>query len=298
MPHTESVTDAAWHDDTLLAAVRNAAADARAIANRYVFSGMLATSGLASLILRRILPERHGVLPDHGTLWALLKLQSQFLSRFCGVRVAVHGRERLAAGGPFVFVANHQSYFDIVALLAFLPGRVRFVVTQELAEHAFWGPLLRALGMVVVDDEVQSTEGIIQGLESIVDTGASVVIFPEGHRGQRPRLLPFDDLPFLAIIELGIPVVPVAIRGMRAVMPAGRSSGIEPGDVEVLVEEPIPTEHLLAEDYRPLREDVRAAIARYVEEMDSLLDANDCEAEGEADETDIVAMPLAEPGHA
>lgn len=301
MPHTEYVTDAAPPGGALLAAVCSVASDARAVANRYVFSSVLATSGLAALCLRRVLPERHWALPDHGTLWRMLQLESRVLARFCGVRVTVHGRERLAAGGPFVFVANHQSYFDIVALMAFLPGRMRFVVTQELSEHQFWGPLLRALGMVVVDDAVQSAESIIQGLEKIGDAGGSVVIFPEGRRRQRARLLPFDDLPFLAIIELGVPVVPVAIRGTRAVMPAGRSSGIEPGDVEVLVAEPIPTEHLLAEDYRPLREDVRSAIARYAEELDSLLDMNAAETGetgDEDDETDIVAVPLAKLGRA
>ena len=59
------------------------------------------------------------------------------------------------------------------------------------------------------------------------------------------------------------------------------------------------TEHLLAEDYRPLREDVRSAIARYAEELDSLLDVSAAETDetgDEDDETDIVAVPLAELG--
>ena len=269
MPDTERAAEIVESESTILETVRAAAEELRSFANRLVFRGVLATSGVAAVLLHRLLPERHPILPDHGTLWDLAKLQSHALARLCGIAVTVQGRERLS-GGPYVFVANHQSYLDLVVLLAFLPGRIRFLVTEEMAQHAFWGPIFRALEMVSVDADAETPEAIVEGLERMTTDG-SVLVFPEGRRSPTTCLLPFSDLPFMAVVGLGLPVVPVAIHGTRSVMPAASERGIVPGEVRVIVEEPIPTAHLIAEDYHPLREDVRALIARQVEEVGSLL---------------------------
>jgi 1-acyl-sn-glycerol-3-phosphate acyltransferase len=268
MRDTERAAGVVGVEFPLLTAVRTAAEELRSIANRFVVRGVLATSGIAAALLHRLLPEQHPILPDHGTLWELAKFQSGVLARLCGVAVTVQGRERLSAG-PYVFVANHQSYFDLIVLLAALPGRIRFLATGEMARHVFWGPILRAAGIVSVDADAETSEAIVEELERMTADG-SVLVFPEGRRGSTTCLLPFADLPFVAIIGLGLPVVPIAIHGTRGVMPATGESGVWPGEVRVVVEEPIPTAHLLAEDYHPLREDVRALIARQVEEIGAL----------------------------
>jgi 1-acyl-sn-glycerol-3-phosphate acyltransferase len=171
-----------------------------------------------------------------------------------------------------VFVANHQSYFDLVALLAFLPGRVRFVVTTEMARHPLWGRIVRGLGMIVLDEADTAPDTLAAELERITADG-SVLIFPEGRRSGAGRVLPFMPLPFMAIVALGVPVVPVAVRGTSDVLPPGGGQGVWPGDVDLIVEGPIPTDHLIPGDYHPLREDVRTMIARYVEDLDALLGA-------------------------
>jgi 1-acyl-sn-glycerol-3-phosphate acyltransferase len=269
MRDTERAAGVVGAEFPLLTAVRTAAEELRPIVNRFVVRGVLATSGIAAALLHRLLPERHPFLPDHGTLWELAKLQSGVLARLCGVAVTVQGRERLSAG-PYVFVANHQSYFDLVVLLAALPGRIRFLATDEMTCHLFWGPILRAAGIGSVDADAETPEAVVEKLARMTADG-SVLVFPEGRRGSTTSLLPFADLPFMAIIGLGLPVVPIAIHGTGGVMPATGASGVWPGEVRVVVEEPIPTAHLLAEDYHPLREDVRALIARQVEEVGALL---------------------------
>jgi 1-acyl-sn-glycerol-3-phosphate acyltransferase len=304
MSQVDSTTETHERENPLLAAVLGVAADARSIANRYLFRGMMGTSAVAAIVLQRLLPERHPVLPDHDTIWGLVKLQAYALARVCGVTVTVRGRQRLGGDEPVVFVANHQSYFDIVALLAFLPGRNRFVVTQELADHPLWGPIFRAVGMVVMEDggeDCLTPEAVMDGLQRITDADASIVIFPEGHRSPTARLLPFGALPFRAMIELGVPVVPVAIRGSRSVMPPARADAILPGGVEIVVEEPIPTAHLVPDDYHPLREDVRMVIARHVEEIGPLLEPGTIDATCSDDDLEAGAAGMAavaEPGRA
>ncbi|MGH8336649.1 MAG: lysophospholipid acyltransferase family protein, partial [Gammaproteobacteria bacterium] len=49
---------------------------------------------------------------------------SAMVLRVCGVSLAVRGKEHLKPDTAYVFVANHTSMFDILAVLAGIPGRV------------------------------------------------------------------------------------------------------------------------------------------------------------------------------
>ena len=65
----------------------------------------------------------------------------------------------------------------------------------------------------------------------------------------------------MAAIHLGVPVVPVICKGTQAVMPKGKYLSLFPGEVEVVVLEPIATRGLTYEDRNGLRERVRSLIA-------------------------------------
>lgn len=249
----------------LLAMLHDVAVEARAVANRYIFGSVLTTAGAAAMLMRRVLPERHALLPDHDTIWTLARMQARAVASVCGVTVAAQGVGRLEAGGPFVYVSNHQSAIDAIALLAVLPGKVRFVVTEECERDRVFGPVLRLLGLITIDPDRQ--EEAVRAIGELTAGGSSAIVFPEGRRNRGPRLLPFGEQPFAVAITLGLPVVPVAIRGARAVTPAGAIFGIRPGRVEVIVEEPVPTAELLPDDSHPLKEDVQGAISRYVDEV-------------------------------
>jgi 1-acyl-sn-glycerol-3-phosphate acyltransferase len=272
MPNDDIVEEAnAPHGERgILDTLRDAAVDVRTVANRYIFGGVLSTTSAATMLLRRLLPERHPLLPDHDTIWALARVQARALAGVCGVTVAAQGVGRLEPSGPVVYVANHQSAIDIIALLGVLPGSVRFVVTEECERDRVFGPVLRLLGLITIDPA--RPEEAIAAIGELTRGGTSAILFPEGRRNQGQRLLPFSDQPFGVAIALGLPVVPIAIRGARAVTSAGALFGIRPGRVEVVVEEPIPTTDLLPADCHPLREDVHGTISRYVDEVEFLAD--------------------------
>jgi 1-acyl-sn-glycerol-3-phosphate acyltransferase len=91
--------------------------------------------------------------------------------------------------------------------------------------------------------------------------GSSLIIFPEGTRSRDGMLLPFKQGPFVAAIHLQLPVVPVICRGTREVMPKGGYLSIMPGDIDVFIEEPIPTIGLGYDDRGALRDRVRGVVA-------------------------------------
>jgi 1-acyl-sn-glycerol-3-phosphate acyltransferase len=240
------------------------ASDVRFRASRHIFRTMLGTSGAAAVLAHYVLPKKHWLLPDRRSIWSFAKLQARNLARLVGVTVTVRGAEKITSGGPYIITPNHQSHFDIVALLGFLPGHSRFATKKELFRDPILGPVLKTMGMIPIDRDRPLTA--IERLRTIQGADWSLVMFPEGTRGGSGAedMLPFKKGAFVTAIQLGIPVVPVAIRGSGAVMPKGGYLGIRPGRIEIIASEPLPTHDLSYDDRTQLSDRVRATIARHL----------------------------------
>ncbi|MGD0948366.1 MAG: lysophospholipid acyltransferase family protein [Candidatus Binatia bacterium] len=223
----------------------------RILINRLLFRGMLFASGLIAVAMYRL-------IDDKNITWRFAKAQARNLSRLCGVRVNVRGLERLGRG-PYMFTPNHQSHFDIAALLGYLPGNNRFAAKKEMFNEPVLGTVLRTMGMIPIDRE--NPLEAIQLLNQLVVDEFSTIIFPEGTRSRDGNLLPFKKGPFIAAIHLGVPVVPVVCKGTREIMPKGQYLSIIPGTAEVAVLEPIPTKGLTYGDRNRLRDLVHDRIA-------------------------------------
>jgi 1-acyl-sn-glycerol-3-phosphate acyltransferase len=221
--------------------------------NRFIFRAMLFSMGSVAVVLHRALPWK-------SPAWEFAKISARNLARLCGVRVHVHGLEHLDGPGPYIFTPNHQSHFDIAALLGYLPGHNRFVAKKELFSEPVLGLVLRTLGMVPVDRD-NPLEAIELLSDVITKDRSSLIIFPEGTRSRDGALLPFKKGPFIAAIHLQVPIVPVVCFGTFSVMPKGGYLSILPGDVHVVVEPPIPTAGLVYDDRTALRDRVREIIA-------------------------------------
>ncbi|HKJ07864.1 MAG TPA: AMP-binding protein [Gammaproteobacteria bacterium] len=133
--------------------------------------------------------------------------------------LTVRGREHLPKERPFVLVANHSSYLDAVVLTAVLDRPVAYVAKGELRQHFFARVMLDRLGTRFVERfdlrrSVKDTEALLQSLR----TGCSLVFFPEGTFTRAAGLRPFRSGAFVVAAQGGTPVVPVAIRGTRAML--------------------------------------------------------------------------------
>jgi 1-acyl-sn-glycerol-3-phosphate acyltransferase len=239
-------------ESSSVALTREAAAPRwRILLNRLLFRGMLFSMGLVAVALYR-------VRRDKTVAWRFAKARARTLIWLCGVRVRVRGVERLGSG-PYMFVSNHQSHFDIALLLGYLPGNNRFAAKKELFGEPILGLVLRTLGMIPLDRDDPARA--IDTLNRLRLDGYSTVVFPEGTRSRDGTLLPFKKGPFVAAIRLGVPVVPVVCKGTAAVMPKGGYLSILPGEVELAVQAPIPTAGLTYADRDVLLEEARRRIA-------------------------------------
>jgi 1-acyl-sn-glycerol-3-phosphate acyltransferase len=220
----------------------------------YVFRGMLVGMAAACVAL-------HRATGNQALAWRFAKARARDLEAMLGVRVTLRGLERLDPGASYVYAPNHQSHLDILALLAHLPGATRFAAKQSLWRHAVVGAVLDSLGMVAIDRDDPARA--IAALNGVAPAGQSFVVFPEGTRSRDGRLQPFKKGAFVLAIRLGLPVVPVTCIGTRRLMPRGSRLTVLPGDVEIVLDDPIPTAGLGFDDRDALAARARAAILRH-----------------------------------
>jgi 1-acyl-sn-glycerol-3-phosphate acyltransferase len=184
------------------------------------------------------------------------------------VRVERSGLERLQSGTTYVFVANHQSLYDIPVVFWWLPFQLRIIAKESLGRVPFVGWHLRRAGNILVDRSNPDRSGILETWRRLVAQGLSLIIFPEGTRSRDGRVGRFKAGSFLLAIEAGIPVVPVSIVGTRDVMPCGQFI-VRPGAVRFTIHEPIVTTggtwSPTLEDARKLAQAAQRVVAAAVE---------------------------------
>lgn len=194
----------------------------------------------------------------HGCarLWSWLILATT------GVNVRVEGLHRVPRGQPFLFISNHQSFYDIPVLFWYVPYQLRIIAKESLGSFPFIGWHLRRTGHVLVRRDNPGPQ-VFRQLGEMMKSGTSLVVFPEGTRSPDGRVRTFRTGIFRLAIESGYAIVPIAIRGTRHVMPKNRLTTC-PGDVEVSVFDPISPADFAIEDARALAERVQAIVARGV----------------------------------
>src|SRR5207247_606590 len=141
----------------------------------------------------------------------------------CRIPLAMRGRENLPPSGAVVIASNHTSYLDGAVLLAILPWRNNaFVAKRELREGFITRTLVMGLGAQFVERfDVQKSAEHADELAQAAKRGVSLIVFPEGTLVRRTGLMPFRAGAFLSAAQAAIPVVPVALRGVRSVLRDG-----------------------------------------------------------------------------
>jgi 1-acyl-sn-glycerol-3-phosphate acyltransferase len=191
---------------------------------------------------------------------------SWLILRTTGVDVTVEGLGRITPGTAYVFVSNHQSIYDIPVIFASLPYQLRIIAKESLARFPVLGWHLKRGGHLFVDRRRPDHGGILKRWRALVSEGLSLIIFAEGTRSWDGRVARFKAGSFLLAIEAGLPVVPIAVIGTRAVMPKGRLR-TEPARVAIVVHDPISAPRVTnptARDAKAFASAVHAVVAATV----------------------------------
>jgi 1-acyl-sn-glycerol-3-phosphate acyltransferase len=180
--------------------------------------------------------------------------------RGTGVTVRVVGREHLAPGTPCVYMSNHASVIDIWAILAEIPGTIRFVYKKGMDWIPLMGLALRAAKHLPIDRNSRSRAfSMYDRAAGMIRRGFSAVVFPEGTRSRDGRLKPFKKGSFVLAISAGAPVVPIFCENTYELMPRGSWSPRQ-GTVTLRIGAPIPTAGLGYDDRDRVADATRKAL--------------------------------------
>ena len=195
---------------------------------------VLGTVAVSSLvILLGWIPPRGRISLGLGRFWARALLVCS------GVRVRTRFEAPLDPRRSYVFLANHQSFYDIPALLAVIPSGARFAAKKSLFRIPVFGWAMAVAGFIPIDRQDRSrAREAFAAAAARLKAGTSVLFFPEGTRTRDGAMGPFERGGFLLALRSGLPIVPVGIAGCRAVMPKGRPT-VAPGVVSVGFGSPI-----------------------------------------------------------
>jgi 1-acyl-sn-glycerol-3-phosphate acyltransferase len=181
-----------------------------------------------------------------------------------GVRLEAEGRENIPRDRAVIYMPNHQSNFDILALYAGLPVQFRWLAKEELFRIPLFGFAMRRSGYIPIDrtDRKKAFHSMTEAARRIAE-GTSVIVFPEGTRSPDGGILPFKKGGFVLALQAGAPIVPVAIEGCREIMPKN-SRWIRGGTIRVRIFPAVETADRTAADREQLQEAVRRPISEAV----------------------------------
>jgi 1-acyl-sn-glycerol-3-phosphate acyltransferase len=179
------------------------------------------------------------VLPAGKPVRVVSRAVARLALLVSGCRVVVEGRKRVPRDGPVVFVTNHTSYVDTPVLAAALPRDFVFVAMTEILSWRVIGTLARRGRHLTVDRwHMRQSVADAGVVEERLRGGDAVLFFAEGGFSRARGLRPFRLGAFEAAVAIGAPVVPVALRGSREVLPADTHMP-HPGTIHVWIGEPI-----------------------------------------------------------
>ena len=157
------------------------------------------------------------------------------------ISVKVTGREKLDKQQSYVFLANHQGYFDIFLIYVYLGHNLKWMMKEYLKKLPFAGYACQKSHQVFVGNTLASIQEAVRQAQKTLREGISLVIFPEGTRTYDGKMQPFKKGAFTLANEIGLPLVPMTINGSFQVFNR-RAKLVHFGKLSLTIHDPITAE--------------------------------------------------------
>ena len=192
-------------------------------------------------------------------------LQRAFCHRiafFSGVKVEAKYAPGFDPKRTCFFVVNHVNLFDPFLLYCAIPQMVRGWELESHFKIPFYGWLMERFGNVPVPDVRRPSDlkRMWRLTRHAIDSGTSLIIFPEAKRTRDGRVDAFQDGGFRVAQQLGVPIVPVSLVGSFRHFRTGDWI-LRPTTIVVHLHDTIETSGLSKEDVPALRDRVHTIIS-------------------------------------
>jgi 1-acyl-sn-glycerol-3-phosphate acyltransferase len=126
-------------------------------------------------------------------------------------RIRIEGRENIPEGGCLI-VSNHVSFMDPTTVGWAIPREIYYLGRKSLFKPPFWNWFLPICNVLPIDREGQDITGL-RRIIKILQSGESVLLFPEGTRSTDGELQPGEPGAALIAVKAGVPILPVRVFG-------------------------------------------------------------------------------------
>ena len=166
------------------------------------------------------------VLIPNGKHFAtkLYKLFGWMGLKMVGINLTVSGLEKIDKNKSYVVVGNHPSTLDIFTHIYGLPISIRFLTKSELFRIPIFSRVLKILGLPRIDRESTSLDlnKINDSIQSVIDDGNSIMVFPEGKRSNQKKLLPFKKGAAHIAKDFNLAILPIVSHNAHNLMIKGK----------------------------------------------------------------------------
>ena len=176
-------------------------------------------------------------------------------------RLKVTGQENIPQDGPFIIVANHSSLLDPVILGVSVRPKIIFIAASYLFEIRWLSYLLRKANSIPVQRE-NDIKAIKQALK-ILQQGGVLGIFPEGGIDRKKNNLSIRAGAAYLATKVGVPIVPIKIKGADKVLPRGAKFIRSLNKIEVEIKKPI----YCSRQTNKNKEIIKRAVESYIKEI-------------------------------
>lgn len=188
------------------------------------------------------------------TLWVFL------------IPVKTQGKELINPKQSYVFLANHQGYFDIFLIYGYLGHNFKWMMKEYLRKIPFVGLACEKSGHIYVGDTRAAMQKTVVQAQETLREGMSMVIFPEGTRTHDGKMGEFKKGAFTLANEIGLPIVPLTINGSFEIF-SRHAYSVTRHPITLTIHRPIAAENRQGKPTRILMQEVFDIIHNDLEEQ-------------------------------
>jgi len=183
------------------------------------------------------------------------KIWSWFTCKVFLLPVKVTGKEYLDKKQTYVFMPNHQGYFDIFLVYAYLGHKFKWMMKDYLRNIPFIGYACYRSGHVYIGDKISSIAKAVEESRQNLENGMSMCIFPEGTRTPDGQIGELKRGAFMLANQLERPIVPITINGSYEAFNR-EATTVSHHALELIIHKPIPYEEVKGKNTKQVMKEV------------------------------------------
>jgi len=200
------------------------------------------------------------ILPiDSGkrAILAVLRTWAWLFSIFSLFWVITKNKKSVDLSKSHIYVGNHGSYLDAVAVCLSIPQYFSALGKVEITKVPVFGLIYKRIVVLIDRSSKESREQSVSALKKDIANGQSILIFAEGTMNQTDKALTdFYDGAFRIAIETQTPIIPFVMINNRKLLPRKYPLKARPGIITTILLPEISVVGLTLEDVPALKKKV------------------------------------------